>query len=301
MTSGIYQIINVTNGKIYVGSSKNMEKRWIDHRGDLRRNKHHSSYLQHSWNKHGSSNFELQILEVCQPEDLVTIEQYYLDWLEPFGERGYNICLTANAPMKGRKSSLVTRAKISTALKGRKYGPVSKERKEKLRIINIGKKLTKETKMKMSISRMGHPGYTKGRPAWNKSVPQTEEHRRKNSKSHKGLITGEKHWNYGKHISKEHKEKLRIACTGRPPLNKGQPSPLKGKPLSQEHIAKIKAAIKGRPSNNKGKPMSEKQKEKLRKTKSCNICKEKGHNKLTCPLRKLYFLVTNGLYRIYYL
>ena len=37
---GVYQIVNKLNGKIYIGSSKNMEKRWHKHKRLLMSGKH---------------------------------------------------------------------------------------------------------------------------------------------------------------------------------------------------------------------------------------------------------------------
>lgn len=60
---------------------------------------------------------------------------------------------------------------------------------------------------------------TKGRPAWNKGVPQTEEQRKKNSETHKGKTPWNKGkkglqeaWNKGKKMSKEFCEN----CKNRP-------------------------------------------------------------------------------------
>lgn len=49
--SGIYQIINLVNGKCYVGSAVNIKKRCYYHLRSCRLNKHHSKKLQRAWNK----------------------------------------------------------------------------------------------------------------------------------------------------------------------------------------------------------------------------------------------------------
>ena len=48
--SGIYKLI--VNDKFYIGSAKNIGIRLSKHILDLERNKHHSIYLQRSWNKY---------------------------------------------------------------------------------------------------------------------------------------------------------------------------------------------------------------------------------------------------------
>jgi hypothetical protein len=58
--SGIYAIKNSSNGKIYIGSSKNIHSRWRGHLYLLRKNKHPNKHLQSSWN---ISQFEFIIVE----------------------------------------------------------------------------------------------------------------------------------------------------------------------------------------------------------------------------------------------
>ena len=50
MTCGIYKIENKENGKVYIGSSKNIEKRWEAHEVGLKNKRHHNAKLQHAWN-----------------------------------------------------------------------------------------------------------------------------------------------------------------------------------------------------------------------------------------------------------
>jgi len=61
--SGIYKIVNTKNGKFYLGSSKNIKRRWHRHKSALKHNKHHFTYLQRSWNKHGGSSFTFEIIK----------------------------------------------------------------------------------------------------------------------------------------------------------------------------------------------------------------------------------------------
>ena len=93
LKSGIYKIINVINNKIYIGSASNIENRFATHKNSLRNNKHHSIYLQRSWNKYGDLNFNFEIIEYCEKLELLNREQYYLDTLNP----EYNICKIAGS------------------------------------------------------------------------------------------------------------------------------------------------------------------------------------------------------------
>lgn len=51
MTSGIYQIKNKRNGKLYIGSSKRIEARIDKHKRMLRSNYHSNIHLQRSYNR----------------------------------------------------------------------------------------------------------------------------------------------------------------------------------------------------------------------------------------------------------
>lgn len=94
MACGIYKIVNVSNGKFYVGSSKDIASRWKAHITSLKAGIHHSRYLQASWNLYGSDSFEINVLEYCDEARLLEREQYYIDSLMP----QYNISLVAGKP-----------------------------------------------------------------------------------------------------------------------------------------------------------------------------------------------------------
>ena len=121
MKSGIYAIINQVNGKIYYGSSINLERRFSRHKYFLNKNKHPNSHLQNAWNKYGENVFSFEILEELQREKLLTIEQQYLDLTKQIPELYYNISNHSTAPMTGRKSSEETRKRLSFAKKGKKH------------------------------------------------------------------------------------------------------------------------------------------------------------------------------------
>lgn len=78
--SGIYQIKNLVNNKIYIGSSKNFFYRKNEHMRDLKLNRHHNVRLQRSFNKYGKSNFIFEVIEfVSDINNLLKIEQYWID------------------------------------------------------------------------------------------------------------------------------------------------------------------------------------------------------------------------------
>lgn len=80
---GIYCIKNVYNNKIYIGSSKSLYSRIKAHYNKLKTNKHYNKHLQNSWNKHGEDNFKCFLLAVCKQEELIMLEDIFIDKMNP--------------------------------------------------------------------------------------------------------------------------------------------------------------------------------------------------------------------------
>lgn len=88
---GIYKIVNKINNKIYIGQSKDIEKRWINHRSDAN-NIHSHCYnypLYRAFRKYGLENFDFQVIEECSVEELNKKEQYWITYYDSFFN-GYN-------------------------------------------------------------------------------------------------------------------------------------------------------------------------------------------------------------------
>ena len=97
--SGVYQVKNMSNGKILLGSSLNMDGLLNRHRFTLRYNSHPNKELQKDWNELGPDQFVFEVLEVVLVQDdpnfnlkdeLTLLEQIWIEKLQPFGQRGYN-------------------------------------------------------------------------------------------------------------------------------------------------------------------------------------------------------------------
>lgn len=87
---GIYKITNISNGKVYVGSSSNIGQRWYSHIGMLKKGSHHSRYLQQDWDEINNPDaFQYEIIEECDEKNLLEIEQKYIDKLDSC-KKGYN-------------------------------------------------------------------------------------------------------------------------------------------------------------------------------------------------------------------
>jgi DNA-binding transcriptional regulator YhcF (GntR family) len=96
---GIYQIRNTVNGRIYVGSSQNLEGTRNSRLFQLRMGKVvFSRELQKDLTEFGAKSFEFSILATLdkpEPGDnveqlLAAVELHWLEKLQPFGARGYN-------------------------------------------------------------------------------------------------------------------------------------------------------------------------------------------------------------------
>lgn len=77
--SGIYCIYNLTNDKIYIGSTNDFTDRRISHFGGLSRKQHENDYLQNAFNLLDITKFAMVVLEYCEIPNLIEREQYYLD------------------------------------------------------------------------------------------------------------------------------------------------------------------------------------------------------------------------------
>lgn len=162
--AGIYMIKNIVNGKVYIGSSTNIRKRWNQHRCYLEGNKHHCKALQNSYNKHGKINFEYILVETCESSILEIREQFWID--KYWGKTTcYNAFRTAysvsgeNHPMFGNTHSPESRAKIKEA---RSRQIISHSPETRKKIGRPGKKMPIEHINKMVAARNGK--------AWNKGL-----------------------------------------------------------------------------------------------------------------------------------
>lgn len=128
---GIYAIINIANGKLYVGSSIHCRKRWIVHKHTLNYNTHYNPYLQNAWNFYGVDSFELKILETVDDKSkLLEREQYWINKTKCYNENfGYNSRRIPNRNA-GLWHTDETKIKISLGGKGR---IVSDETKQRMR------------------------------------------------------------------------------------------------------------------------------------------------------------------------
>lgn len=101
---GIYRIICTGNLKFYIGSSNDIYRRFK--KEHLKNNKHPNNFVQHTFNKYGLELFQLEVIELCDSQELLEREQYYLDLY--FND---DLCMNINPQAKkppGTKGIIVT-------------------------------------------------------------------------------------------------------------------------------------------------------------------------------------------------
>ena len=146
-TCGIYKIINKINGRFYIGSSDNIERRFNRHFLDLRKNKHDNQHLQNAWNKYGKEAFMTEVVKSCRCEDLLLEEQKELDiWVG--NTLCYNLSKIAGQPVSpGEKRPQWIVDKISATQKGKPRW--TNEQKQQMSIDRQGRTHSTKTKEKM--------------------------------------------------------------------------------------------------------------------------------------------------------
>lgn len=112
--SGIYIIRNNIDNRVYIGSSKNLYKRYLYHNEDLLRNKHNNIYLQRFYSKYGSDTLFFELMEYCDIDSLFEREQYYLDKYPK--DIKFNVCAKAIGGFE--KHSTESKLKMSLQRKG---------------------------------------------------------------------------------------------------------------------------------------------------------------------------------------
>ena len=256
---GIYKITSPL-GRIYIGQSRNIFKRWNIYKKYPDKNQ---SRLYRSLIKHGHQNHVFEIIHECDEAKLDEMEIHFIDKYKTFNtDTGLNLRGGGN----GHAMADETKKKISNSRKGKYSGknhPLygthrslgTKTKAVATRMNNGSYKISEETKRRMSESHMGktggrHSDETKrkisiaatGRPSPLKGLPLSEETKRKLSLAHTG-----------KKLSEEHKINIGLAGLGR-----------KCPPRSLELRKKLSEAMRGRSVWNKGVPHSEATKIKMK-------------------------------------
>ncbi len=131
---GIYIIKNLVNNKVYIGKSKNIVRRFYQHKYDLKNNnfRKENEYFINAYNKYGKENFKYEILELLPlDENLVAERELY--WVEKYNSDnrlyGYNLRKDSSTKMIVHPE---TSLKISNRLKKEWSSGIRKNHSKKL-------------------------------------------------------------------------------------------------------------------------------------------------------------------------
>tara|TARA_R110000868_G_scaffold101057_1_gene278216 strand:- start:16172 stop:17002 length:831 start_codon:yes stop_codon:yes gene_type:complete len=221
--TGVYQIRNIINGKIYIGSaSGSFAARWRCHKSDLNLSKHHSVTLQRSWKKYGKDAFAFEVLLVCEPELCIANEQKFIDELKSCDpEIGYNMVKLAGSSL-GYKHSEESRKKIAAKRKTQFENKESRDRFCKAQKERFSTQESKEVFLRRMADARGKP-----------------EVKRKRAESVKSRFSDDE---YKKAYSENQKEKLSNPATRK----KMSESAKKKPPITEETRRKMSEASKKR-------------------------------------------------------
>jgi group I intron endonuclease len=209
--AGIYVILNRSSNKSYVGQSVDLGQRMRRHKHHLRAGRHVNRHLQAAWDKDGEGAFEFVIVaEVSRPDreglvsELNRLEKDTILRRGSFGPGGYNM----DSGGLNRVVSAETKARLKESRRGQKPYVRTDAMRRALRQANLGKRLSPETRLKLSMAAMGKPAWNKGKRY--KTRPCTESRRRLISLAQ----MGSKNHNFGKTTPESVKDKIRAANCG---------------------------------------------------------------------------------------
>jgi len=176
--AGIYKLTCVKNGKVYIGKSVNIYFRLSYHKSCEKKSKgrgyFENSIIKYGWDYFNIEILET-VDNFDKLKDNVALlerEAYYIKLFDSTNtSKGYNICSYStdrtgipnseetrkniSQGQLGRKLSEETKEKIRQSRLGKAGTPHSEATKEHLRQINTGKKLSEEQKSKLRQFRLG--------------------------------------------------------------------------------------------------------------------------------------------------
>ncbi len=163
---GIYKITN-PKGRVYIGKSINVEKRFEYYKYQGQRKTQHK--LNNSISKYGFENHILEVIEECDESKLNEREIYWIDYYNSV-ENGLNLMYGG----EGGRQSQEVKNKKSTSMTGKKHSLL--------------------TRKKMSESKKGHSMYT---DEWRKAISEAN----KGGTSSKPVLQYDKQGNFIKEWS----------------------------------------------------------------------------------------------------
>lgn len=163
-TTGIYKIVS-PSGKVYIGQSFQIEKRWASYRNGYARKQ---PALYASFNKYGVGCHHFEILCVLpNATHQVVMDRHEQLFMDLYREMGYRLLNLRHAGSVGRHSNVSRarmRGKLGKWMTGRKLAPetiAKRSAKQK------GMKRSDETRTRLALSKQGKKNPCHGKRPWN--------------------------------------------------------------------------------------------------------------------------------------
>ncbi len=129
---GVYAIWHRASGRVYIGSSISISERWKSHQ--VRASSGSMTRLHRLMREFGTSAFDFRIIHLLPKEDLLKFEKRYIGLFNSASANGLNT----------RKNPVATYDQVLTDAT-----------RERMRLSQLGRKHSLETRMKMSRSMTG--------------------------------------------------------------------------------------------------------------------------------------------------
>jgi len=129
----IYLIQNKINKKCYVGQSKNTLKQRVGEHISSSKNPDDNMTIHKAIRKYGKDNFIYSVICECNPLELDEQEIYWIKYWNCLGRKGYNSTTGGSNDYKHSDETI-----------------------EKIRLSNIGRIVSNETKVKQSKAQLGN-------------------------------------------------------------------------------------------------------------------------------------------------
>lgn len=197
MKGFIYKITN-PNGKVYIGQTKNFEKRKSYYRASMRG----QPLIQRSIAKYGYESHIIEIIDECECGiDNTAIDELEIFWINEYKSNhikypedlGMNLT-DGGGGRFGYKQTEATKLKISKAHKGKKQSETHKKNNS---VSHTGKKMPDEVREKISNSTKGEKSHMYGKEKSPETIKKLSEanigkvsHKRKKVEAY-NYITGE--------------------------------------------------------------------------------------------------------------
>lgn len=204
---GVYKITS-PSGKVYVGRSCDIHKRWVGYKVKVNKKQ---TKLYNSFRKHGVEKHIFEIIELCELDQLNEKETFYIKKYNSYNT-GHGLNLTGggdgqlflskearekignfhrgNKYNVGKHLSESTKEKLRQIMKVRIFTPehranlskankgrvISKEQRIKISNTLTGKKQSEETKLKRSLKMRGDKNHMYGKKHTEEAKKKIKEH-----------------------------------------------------------------------------------------------------------------------------